>query len=494
MLAALAAGAAAARPTRRSTGCSRSRRASSGRVSASREDADGRAHTPAGVARRRVALLVRTHQLLARKYSLAADDVGAAVAHHLHLDGKTRHRFEVALARWQARPGRRTRDALLDAALTVLEQLKAIILGPGAAVVTENIYQKRHIAAGIPSIYGNYSEPRFDALGLSFRVENLVGRLLDDVVAEGVERYVTRASLRRMATAVAALRARARRRRRRLARARLQPRHARGELLAAATSPSASTRTCSSSSSNSVTELSSTSVLSHEQVLHAVLVNDPRQCEARGLSVDAVAELVLREVLVSGLGLQALDRYVSAALRQISMLNGRLDSRGLTRMMNYDPERLVSPIHTPKRGTDDQMTLGFKGLGLKQMAAYGHRVPEGFVLSTELFGAMPAMSYPPLYDDTIHRVQEAVARARAPDRPAPRRPAPAAAALHPLRRGDLDARPHDHVRQRRPQRRARRGVRAAARDARGPPGTATAASCSPGRCPTASTATSSTRS
>ncbi|MGE5228527.1 MAG: PEP/pyruvate-binding domain-containing protein, partial [Deltaproteobacteria bacterium] len=160
--------------------------------------------------------------------------------------------------------------------------------------------------------------------------------------------------------------------------------------------------------SNSVTELSSTSVLSHEQVLHAVLVNDPRQCEARGLSVDAVAELVLREVLVSGLGLQALDRYLSMALRQISMLNGRLDSRGLTRMMNYDPERLVSPIHKPKRGTDDQTTLGFKGLGLKQMAAYGHRVPEGFVLSTELFGAVPAMSYPPLYDDTIRRVQEAV--------------------------------------------------------------------------------------
>ena len=43
------------------------------------------------------------------------------------------------------------------------------------------------------------------------------------------------------------------------------------------------------------------------------------------MSVDAVAEMVLREVLVSALGMQALDRYVSAALRQISMLNGRLE-------------------------------------------------------------------------------------------------------------------------------------------------------------------------
>ncbi len=368
---------------------------------------DGRSRASAALARRRVALLVRTYQLLARKYSLAAADVGSAVAHHLNLDGRTRHRFEIALARWQARPGRRTRDALLDAALTVLEHLKAIILAPAAVAATENIYQKRHIAAGIPSIYGNYSEPRFDALGLSFRVENLIGRLLDDVVEEGVERYVTRASLRRMATAL-------RRFERALAVDGVDSRalDANLDMLEASFSLRNFTfrqyQNVFQFLSNSVTELSSTSVLSHEQVLHAVLVNDPRQCEARGLSVDAVAELVLREVLVSGLGLQALDRYLAMALRQISMLNGRLDSRGLTRMMNYDPERLVSPIHRPKRGTDDQTTLGFKGLGLKQMAAYGHRVPEGFVLSTELFGAVPAMSYPPLYDDTIRRVQEAL--------------------------------------------------------------------------------------
>jgi hypothetical protein len=33
-------------------------------------------------------------------------------------------------------------------------------------------------------------------------VENLVGRLLDDLVAEGIEPYVTRDSLRRMSAAI----------------------------------------------------------------------------------------------------------------------------------------------------------------------------------------------------------------------------------------------------------------------------------------------------
>jgi len=357
--------------------------------------------------RRRVALLARTYQLMAQKYSLAAGDVGTAVGRHLQLEGRVRERFQGALAAWQRRPTPRTRDGLLDAALSVLGALKAIVLRPGASEAVENIYQKRHIAAGIPSIYGNYSEPKFDALGLSFRVENLVARLLEDLVDEGIEQYVTRESLRRMSTAIG----------------RFERALAADGVDSRALDANLSMLEASFSSYNftfhqyqnvfqflaqSVTELSTTSVLSHEQVLHAVLVNDPRQCEARHMSVDAVAEMVLREVLVSALGMQSLDRYLGAALRQISMLHGRLDSHALTRMMNYDPDRLVSPLHHPKPGTDDQRTLGFKGLGLKQMAAYGHRVPQGFVLSTELFQAVPALSYPPLYEDTMQRIRRAL--------------------------------------------------------------------------------------
>ena len=310
---------------------------------------------------------------------------------------------------WQSHPVPRTRDRLLDAALLVLQELKAIILDPAPSAAVENIYQKRHIAAGIPSMYGNYGEPKFDALGLSFRVENLVARLLEDLVAEGIEPYVTRDSLRRMATAMGRFE-------KALAVDGVDSRALDANLSMLEVSFGSANFTFHQYHNvfqflvNSVTELSTTSILSHDQVMHTMLVNDPRQCEARHLSVDAVAEMVLREVLVSALGLQALDRYAAAALRQIALLNGRLSSQALTRMMNYDSARLVSPIHKPKAGTDDQMTLGFKGLGLKQMASYGHNVPEGFILSTELFDAMPAMSYRPFYDDTIQRVREAVGR------------------------------------------------------------------------------------
>ncbi len=358
---------------------------------------------------RRVVLMVRTHQLLAQKYSLSADNVGPAVSHHLHLDAKLRLKFAKALSAWQTTPTASTRDQLLDVALTVLEHLKAIILDPAPSVAVENIYQKRHIAAGIPSMYGNYSESKFDALGLSFRVEKLVARLLEDLVAEGIDPYVTRDSLRRMAAAI-------RQFERALAADGVDSRNLAANLRLLESGFSSHNFTFHQYRNvfqfivGSVTELSRTSILSHDQVLHTVLEHDPRQCQVRCLSLDATAEMVLREVLVTALGMQTLDRYVSAALRQISTLAGRLSNRALTRMMNYDPERLVSPIHHAKPGTDDQRTLGFKGLGLKQMASYGHQVPEGFILTTELFAARPTMSHRPLYDDTLARVEKALDR------------------------------------------------------------------------------------
>ena len=358
---------------------------------------------------RRVTLMVRTYQLLAQKYSLSADAVGAAVGRHLRLESATRATFAKALAAWQTKPRETTREHLLDAALTVLEELQAIVLSPAPSTAVENIYQKRHIAAGIPSMYGTYTESKFDALGLSFRVENLVARLLEDLVAESAYSYVTRDSLRRMAAAI-------RRFERALSTDGVDSRSLAANLRLLESGLSSYNFTFHQYRNvfqfivGSVTELSRTSILSHDQVLHTVLEHDPRQCEIRGMSLDAVAEMVLREVLVSALGMQALDRYVSAALRQISTLTGRLSNHALTRMMNYDPERLVSPIHEARHGVDDQMTLGFKGLGLKQMASYGHQVPRGFILSTELFSAMPAMAYRPLFDDTLERIRTAIVR------------------------------------------------------------------------------------
>jgi len=358
-------------------------------------------------ASRRVLLMLRTHQLLVQKYSLSIGDLASAVEAHLPLDGRVRQRFTRALTDWQRLPGASSRDRLLDASLTVLERLKEIVCDPAWSEATESIYHKRHIAAGIPSMYGNYSEPKFDALGLSFRLEGFVGRLLEDLVADGVEEYITHESLRRMAVVV-------RQFKRALVVDGLDSQALTANLGLLESGLESRNFTFHQYQNvfqfivGAVTELSRTSVLSHDQVLRAILEHDTRQSEARRLAPDAVAEAVLREILVAALGMQALDRYVSAALRQISTLALELSDQALTCMMNYDPERLISPIHVARPEVDDQRTLGFKGLGLKQMASYGHRVPEGFVLTTELFAARPALEHRSLFRDTLERIRTAL--------------------------------------------------------------------------------------
>ena len=357
--------------------------------------------------RRRVHLVTRLHRLLQDKYSLSAGDLDARVQAHLALTSDTRTAFAEAFAEWKT--SGLNRDEILDAALDVLQELRDVITAAEPTQGVENIYHKRHIAAGIPSMYGNYTEPKFDALGLSFRVEALVSQLLEEAASQEYETFVTRVSLRRTARTL-----------RRFERA-LQMDGAHSQTLssylnllkASFARPTFSFRQYHNIFrflARAVSELARVSVLSHDQALRTILRTDPRQCERRSLPAEAVAEAGLREVLASALGLQTLDRFVASRLRHISSMAQRLRAGNLDRMMNYDPDRLVSWIHEPDPALDDQITLGYKALGLKHLAEFGHQVPEGFILTTELFAAMPAMSYQPLFRDTVDRVRAAIGR------------------------------------------------------------------------------------
>lgn len=357
--------------------------------------------------RDRVALMARLHQLLLQKYHPSADTLDESVAGFLSLDTSLRENFARAMSAYREDPQPLRRDELIDACLDILERLKGVILDPAPSEGVENIYHKRHIAAGIPSMYGDYSEPKFDALGLSFRVEQLVSRLFEEVVTGPDVPYMNRSVLKRVAGEL-------RRFERALSLDGINPRSLSSNIgmLEASFAWHSVTfnqyRNIFLFLSNSVTEVSRLSVLSHEMILRTVLEHDPRQCLLRGMCTDAVSEMVLREVLVSALGLQTLDRYVGAKYRLVSELTGRLSPEALTRMMNYDSDGLISHLRESHPATDDQMTLGYKGLGLKQLAQYGHNVPDCFIITTELFAAMPAMSYEPLYLDTLDRIRCAV--------------------------------------------------------------------------------------
>jgi len=65
-----------------------------------------------------------------------------------------------------------------------LKKLKTIIVSEEKTMPEESLYFKRHIAFGIPSVMGSYHEPKFDALGESLRIEELIRVILDTVITE----------------------------------------------------------------------------------------------------------------------------------------------------------------------------------------------------------------------------------------------------------------------------------------------------------------------
>ena len=79
-----------------------------------------------------------------------------------------------------------------------LEKLQHLVLSSESYEISENIYKKRHFTVDIPSMYGSYHELKFDALGLSFRLEGLVNVLFESFVSEFDLSLITKATFFRI--------------------------------------------------------------------------------------------------------------------------------------------------------------------------------------------------------------------------------------------------------------------------------------------------------
>jgi pyruvate,orthophosphate dikinase len=89
-------------------------------------------------------------------------------------------------------------EAALEVLIGVLEQLKRVVVSEERTEGIEDIYRKRHIAVGIPSIYGRYREEKFEAMGLTFRIESLANALFERMLSERNFDYITRNTLQRV--------------------------------------------------------------------------------------------------------------------------------------------------------------------------------------------------------------------------------------------------------------------------------------------------------
>ncbi len=356
--------------------------------------------------RDRVLLLVRVWRLLRAKYDYDADQIVPAVESSLQVSHDIRAKFADACAR---------EDSLdiVHAGNSVLEELKKIVTNPERTEAFENIYYKRHIAVGIPSVYGTYHEAKFDALGLMLRLMRFLKPHLERCVEEFQTGFMTRWSLGRAlklmhemlrALRVAGLRVRD-----------LTAQIGLLEEVVALRSPTAGQYLdilgFISEALGRAVEINF--IASHEPNLEVILADI---VAARGIkkagkvqgAIGSLSDEFLRSVVASTYAIQELDRFVGRVRDSLSSMTESLRSDACARLLSYRPDRLILPLHEDEPTRANLLQLGAKGAGLRRLTELGFPIPEGFVVSTRLFRIIPALRHPKVMADTRNRLVHAL--------------------------------------------------------------------------------------
>lgn len=284
----------------------------------------------------------------------------------------------------------------LDGVLNYMQMLKDIILSPEKFEPVENLFRKRHIAVGIASIYGKYNERKFDALALTFRLENLANILFEELICSINLKFITRATLFDIE---------------RFAKLFFKAMQLDGissnrfentlELLSVALE----VRRFSFSQyidifkgfSEAVQDILNTyynDVFKNNLKKIILQIGEknilPKYLEAGNSNTEfefihTVSEQFLREIVASSFGLQQLDTFISNILKTLFEQSEELDIQNLDLLMSYDPKKSLSNIYSPNNATYDRIHLGNKGYNLVKMASLGIPVPPGFIITTEVF-------------------------------------------------------------------------------------------------------------
>ena len=361
----------------------------------------------------RLRLAVELYQLIYRKYCLGASTLEGTLD---QLPLGILPDVEGLRAALREPDLRRRIAGVLDA----LESLRDLILSGEEHEAREDIYHKRHIAADIPSVYGSYHEPKFDAMGLTLRLESLLNTLLEELAASSDLGLVTRATMARarsdLGLMVRALRvdgiqgAELESNLDLLGRALEVRGFSFGQFVDVFRGLEDAVRNLVQAEFTNVHQENLESIVSSlapEELLPKVRPPEG----GSGTLVDRAAEIFLRERIAATPGLQPLDRLVGRIAETLSREAQRLPEESLRTLLDFDPERAVTPIHPVLEAVEDPIHLGRKALNLVALRKLGFPVPPGFVVTTEVFRCRGVIdAYPPAAEQLRARVNEEIAR------------------------------------------------------------------------------------
>ena len=366
------------------------------------------------VERMRFARLTRMYKLLHVKYNLSLPEIQAQLRHAIQSGFPELAQLLGVLENEQ------DPFVCLEALLDQLEHLKGVILSPQTFEPSEQIYHKRHIAVDIPSVYGRYSEHKFDALGLTFRLETLANVYLERLFDTVNLSFITQA------TFISILRC-----------LRL---FSRALQVDGISSRRLDTYISMLDSSTTIKRFSYTQQLDimrglsegvkdiiyayytniHQNNLSIIVPqigldnllpkyrsswNDKNMPE----NVLRLSEIFFRDLIAATFGLQHLDNFIGKVIRTLEAQQDMLDHSTLDLLMTYNPEKAISPLDQQNPATNNLIHLGNKGFNLMVLAAEHKPVPPAFVITTEVFRCHKALHrFDRAREEFMRRVRRAI--------------------------------------------------------------------------------------
>ena len=339
--------------------------------------------------KKRMALLIKVYRLVNQKYNLGFQEIG------YHLQEASRWGFEGLEALQKVLDRNNTRECL-ENLLTYLEGLKETLTSPERFEAREDIYRKRHIAVDIPSMYGRYREKKFDALGLTFRLENLANIYFERLIDSLDLSFITRATLFEViqclhyfirAMQVDGISSQRLDKHLRLLEKSLEiKRFSFSQYLDIFRGFSEGVKDILSvyyvnAHKNNLGNL--IRQMGAGKILPKYLPSDGEEATPSEF-IHRIGERFLRDLISSTFGLQYLDHFLARIQLTLAEQKENLNEADLDLLMTYDPKKVSCPIHRPNRLTNDLIHLGSKGYNLVVLASEGVRVPPGFIITTEV--------------------------------------------------------------------------------------------------------------
>jgi len=280
--------------------------------------------------------------------------------------------------------------------ISYMKELKKIIISNKVYEANEAIYYKRHFAVDIPSMYGSYNEAKFDALGLTLRVENILNVLFEELINSIDLQVITKSTFKRIYSIL------------NLFKMALDLDGISSNQLDVQMDFlkfSVDIRTCTFTQyldifkgftravadiindhfnnihANNLFHIESR--IGKDQILEKYL---PKESKNRKSKLDQrVAEIFFMDRIATSLGLQQIDVFLNRILQTLFQQSEKLSQIHLSRLLNYDPKCAVIEVGSFDPISNNIIFLGNKGLNLIKLKKIGVEVPEGFIITTEVF-------------------------------------------------------------------------------------------------------------